>query len=122
MFHATEHCSSITNTEETANALIDKYVGRDNVPLMLTVYTNGGLKHNSNFLSVQISMIALQRFLDLGILITMRTALWHCYTNPPEKINFILNLGLNAIGFMRTAIHSNPRFEINILIVLGLRM
>ena len=78
---------------------------------MLTVYIDVGSKHCSNFLSVQVAMIALQRFLDLDILIAARTALWHSYTNPPEKINCILNPGLNAIGCMSAAIYSNPGFE-----------
>ena len=95
------------NAKKTANALIDKYGGRENVPPMLMVYTEGGLEH-CFFLSVQIAMIAL---LDLGILIVARTAPGHSYTNPPEKINCILHLGLIAIGCMRTAIHSNPGFK-----------
>ena len=107
MFHTTEHSPAIRNAKETANALIDKCVGRDNVPLMLTVYTNGGLKH-SKFVGTQIAMIALQCFLDLDILIAARTALWHSYTNQHENNNCILNLGLNAIGCMRTAMQSNP--------------
>ena len=88
MFHATTEPSSAIASSELANALIDKYGGRENVPPMLTVYTNGGLKHCSNFLSVQIAMIVLQQFLDLDILITARTAPGHFYANPPEKINF----------------------------------
>ena len=56
-------------------------------------------------------MIALQHVLDLHILIAVRTAPGHSYTNPPEKINCVLNLGLSAIGCMRTSIHSNPGFE-----------
>ena len=56
-------------------------------------------------------MIALQHVLDLHILIAVRTAPGHSYTNPPEKINCILNLGLSGIGCMGTSIHSNPGFE-----------
>ena len=56
-------------------------------------------------------MIALQHILDLHILIAVRTAPGHSYTNPPEKINCILNLGLSGIGCMGTSIHSNPGFE-----------
>ena len=56
-------------------------------------------------------MITLQHFLDLDILIAARTAPGHSYNNPLEKINCILNIGLNAIGCMKTAIYSNPEFE-----------
>ena len=84
MFHAiTEPSSAIRNAKETANALIDKYGGRDDVPSMLTVYTDGGLKHRSNYLSVLIAMIALQHFLDLDILIAALTARGCSYTNQP---------------------------------------
>lgn len=41
----------------------------------------------------------------------VRTAPEHSYINPPEKINCILNLGLNAVGCVRTAIHSSLGFE-----------
>ena len=105
--HAIEPSSAKRNAKKTANALIDKYGGRENVPPMLIVYTEGGLEH-CFFLNVKITMIAL---LDLGILIVAKTAPGHSYTNPPEKINCILNLGLIAIGCMRTAIHSNPGFK-----------
>ena len=68
MFHATtESSSAIKNTKETTNALIDKYGGSDNVLRMLAVYNDSGPKYRSNFLSVQIAMIALQHFLDLDI-------------------------------------------------------
>ena len=59
---------------------------KDNVPPMLTAYTNGGLKHHSNFLNAQIAMITLQRFLHPDILIAARTASGHSYTNPFKKI------------------------------------
>ena len=111
MFHVNEPFSAIRNAKEIANALIVKCGERDNVPPMLPVYTDGGPKHRSNFLSVQIAMIALQLFLDLDILIATRTSPGHSCISPPEKINFIFNLGLNAIELMWTAIHSNPGFE-----------
>ena len=75
--HATEPSSPIRNATETANALIGKYGGGDNVPPMLNVYTNSGPERCSNFMSVQITMIALQCFLDLDILIAARTAQRH---------------------------------------------
>ena len=97
--HATEPSSAIRNAKEIANALIEKYKGKENIPPMLTIYTDGGPEHRSNFLSVQ---IAVQ---------LARTAPGHSYRNPPEKVNCVLNLGLNAIGCMRSSVHSDPAFE-----------
>lgn len=94
--HASENSSAIRNATEITNALIDKYGRRYNAPPTLTTYTDGGKEHCSNFLSVQIAMIALQHFCDLQILIAVRTAPGHSYTNPPEKINCILDHGHNV--------------------------
>ena len=57
------------------------------------------------------AIMVLQPFLDLDILIAAETALGHSYINRTEKINCILNLGLDAIECMSTVIHSNPGFE-----------
>ena len=81
------------------------------VPPILGVYTDGGPEHQSNFLSVQIAYIALQRFLDLDMLIAARTAPGHSFKNPLEKVNCILNLTLYGIGCMRKEIHEVPKFE-----------
>ena len=74
---------------------------------------DGGPEHRSNFLSVKIAMIALQRYLSFDSLIVARAAPGHLYIQhpPPEKANCVLNLGLNEIGCMRSAVHSNPGFE-----------
>ena len=45
------------------------------------------------------------------MLIEARTAPGHSYRNPPEKVNCVLNLGLNAIGCMRSSVHSDLAFE-----------
>ena len=68
-------------------------------------------KHRSNFLSMQIAMITLQHYLNLDSLIVACMAPGHSYTNPPEKVNCVLNLGPDAIGYMRSAVHSDPGFE-----------
>ena len=109
--HATEPSSAIRNAKEIADALIEKCEEKEIIPPMLTIYTDGGPQHRSNFLSVQIALIALQCYLDLVLLIVARTASGHSYRNPPEKVNCALNLGLNAIGCMRSSIHSDPAFE-----------
>ena len=67
---------------------------------MLTVHTDWRPKHCSNYLS-------------WFALLVIRTAPRHSctYPPPPQKVNCILNLGLNAIGYMRTSIHSNAEFQ-----------
>ena len=124
MFHATtESSSAIIHARQKTNVLIEKYGGRDNVPPMLPICNNDGPKHRSNFLSIEIAMIVLQQILDLDMQIPAKTAHGHSYINPPKKINCILNLCLNYIGWIRTAIYSNPGFQKgNFLIVLGLMM
>ena len=83
--HATEPSSAIRNAKEIADALIEKYEGKENIPPMLTIYTVGGPEHRSNFLSVQIAVIALQCYLDFDLLIVARTAPVHSYGNPQRK-------------------------------------
>ena len=77
------------------------------------MYTDGGPEHRTNFLSVKIAIIALQKFLDLNQIIVARTAPGHSFKNPAEKINCILNLGLYGIGCMRQR-SSNAEFEFEI--------
>ena len=77
------------------------------------MYTDGGPEHRTNFLSVKISIIALQKFLDLNQIIVARTAPGHSFKNPAEKIHCILNLGLYGIGCMRQR-SSNAKFEFEI--------
>ena len=109
--HATEPSSAIRNAKETADVLIKKYESKENVPPILTVYTTSGRpEHRSNFLSVQIAMIALQRYLNLDSLIVARTAPGHSYTKPPEKVKSVFNLPLSAIGCMSSAVHNDPNF------------
>ena len=50
--HATEPSSAIRNAKEIADTLIEKYEGKENIPTMLNIYTDGGPEHRSNFLSV----------------------------------------------------------------------
>ena len=77
------------------NKCFDWQIWKDAPPTLAT-YTDGGKEHCSNFLSVQIAMIALQHFRYIQTLKAVRTALGHSYTNPPEKINCILDHGHNA--------------------------
>ena len=110
--HATEPSTAVRNAKEIADVIIDHYGGKKElVPPILGIYTDGGPEHRLNFLSVQIAYIALQRFLDLDMLVAARTAPGHSFKNPQEKFNCILNLALYGIGCMQKEIHEVPEFE-----------
>ena len=68
---------------------------------ILIMYTDGGPDHNNTFLSVQLSLIALFLKHDLDMIIAVRTAPHQSWKNPCERVNCILNLGLQAVGLMR---------------------
>ena len=74
-----------------------------NNPIML-FYTDGGPDHNVTFLRVKLGMIALFLKHDLDMLQAVRTAPHQSWKKPCERVNCILNLGLQATGLMRASI------------------
>ena len=74
------------------------------------LYTDGGPEHSTTFLSVKITLICLQKFLNLDQVLAVCTAPGHSYRNPAEKINCVVNLGLYGIGCMRKN-SVDPEFE-----------
>ena len=77
-------------------------------PLLL-LYTDGGPDHNLAFLTVQLSLIALFIHFDLDMIVAVKTAPYHSWKNPCERVNCILNLGLQAVGLMRATMEE--KFE-----------
>ena len=69
---------------------------------VLVLYTDGGPDHNVTFLKTQLSLISLYLSLDLDMLVAVRTAPYHSWKNPCERVNCILNIGLQSIGLMRS--------------------
>ena len=69
-------------------------------PIML-IYTDGGPDHRLTYLKVQLSLISLFLKLDLDFLCVCRTAPYHSWRNPVERVMLVLNLGLQSIGLMR---------------------
>ena len=69
-------------------------------PIMF-LYTDGGPDHRLTYLSVQLSLISLFLKLDLDFLCACRTAPFHSWRNPVERVMSILNLGFQSIGLMR---------------------
>ena len=86
--HATELCQIITQ----------RSLGNP----VLVMYTDGGPDHNVTFFKTQLALISLFLSLDLDMLIAVRTAPHQSWKNPCERINCILNIGLQAIGLMRS--------------------
>ena len=92
--------SALRNAAEIENVVIQRYGRRGLMPPILIIYTDGGPEHRTTYLSVNIAMIALQKSLNLDVLLTGRTAPGSSYRNPSERVNCILNLGLYGIGVM----------------------
>lgn len=65
------------------------------------VYCDGGPDHRLTYVSVQASFISLFRNLDLDLLCVARTAPFHSWRNPVERIMSLLNMGLQSVGLMR---------------------
>ena len=108
---ATEPSSALRNVVEVKLILIDRYRDVDNIPQVIVLYIDGGPENRTNFLSVKISVIALQRSLNADIVLVLRTTPGYSYQNPPERENCILNIGLYEIGVMRKRMFENPEFE-----------
>ena len=97
-FTVTEGSTSYRHmTELSALAAVRE---KGNPPIHL-FYTDGGPDHNVMHLSVQLSLIAYFLVNDLDMLIAVRTPPGHSYKNPAERVNAIVNLGLQSIGVMR---------------------
>ena len=58
---------------------------------ILCIYSDGGPDHRLTYVSVQLSLIALN--LNLDFLIACRTAPNHSWKNPVERLMSIINLG-----------------------------
>ena len=108
---ATEPSSAIRNSAEIKDILIHRYRTKENIPPIILIYTDGGPEHRTNFLSVKIAAIALQKSLNADMVLALRTAPGHSFRNPPERVNCILNIGLYGIGVMRQRIFNKPQFE-----------
>ena len=56
-------------------------------PAIFLLYTDGGSDHNVTFLSVQLGLIALVLQHDLDMLEAVRTASYHSWKNPCERVS-----------------------------------
>ena len=62
---------------------------------VLFLYSDGGPDHRLTYVSVQLSLICLFLKMNLDFLCAGRTAPYHSWRNPVERIMSILNLGQN---------------------------
>ena len=76
------------------------------MPPILCFYTNGGPDHRCNYGSIQIALICLFLCGDFDLLVAVRTAPNHSWTNPAERIMSILNLGLQGVALKRDQMSS----------------
>ncbi|PKC10764.1 hypothetical protein RhiirA5_413972 [Rhizophagus irregularis] len=95
-----EPSNAIRHSAEFLNALNIQYANQM-MPPILCLYTDGGPDHRCSYGSVQIALICLFLCGDFDILIALRTAPNHSWTNPAERIMSILNLGLQGIALKR---------------------
>ena len=68
---------------------------------VLFMYSDGGPDHRATYMSVKLSLIALFVELDLDYQCAARTAPYHSFRNPVERVMSILNLGLQSVGLAR---------------------
>ena len=73
------------------------------------MYTDGGLDHRLTYISTQISLLCLFKKLDLDFLCAARTAPYHSWCNPVERIMSVINLGFQSVGIARAAV--DPAIE-----------
>lgn len=69
-------------------------------PILLK-YTDGGTDQRNNLESVRCANIRLFREMNLDMLIHVRCAPGHSWTNPAERIMSILNIGLHNFSLER---------------------
>ena len=79
---------------------------------VLFVFSDGGPDHRLTYISVKLSLICLFLKLDLDYLCAGRTAPYHSWRNPVERVMSVLNLGLQCVGLARAQL--SEEFEIEV--------
>ena len=74
---ATDPSSALRNAVEVEDILTHHYQGKQNIPPIIILYIDGSPEHRSNFLSMKIILIALQKSLNAYLLVAVRTAPGH---------------------------------------------
>ena len=92
-----EPSSPARHSTELARILEERAVDHP----VLFLYSDGGPDHRLTYASVKLALISLFRRLDLDYVCAARTAPFHSFRNPAERVMSILNLGLQSVGLAR---------------------
>ena len=92
-----EPSSPARHSSEHAQILAERAVDH----LVLFLYSDGGPDHRLTYASVKLALILLFRKLDLDYICAARTARYHSFRNPAERVMSILNLVLQSVGLAR---------------------
>jgi hypothetical protein len=74
---------------------------------IILLFHLGGPDHRTTFGSVQISLICLFLRGNFDLFIALRTAPYHSWANPAERIMSIINLGLQGVAIMRDSMNAD---------------
>ena len=102
---ATEPSSPMRHSTELSKLFKEREIQSP----IVVLYTDGGPDHNTTFLSVQLGLISLFLHHNLDMIEAVRTAPYHSWKNPCERVNCVLNLDLQAVGLMRASMEE--KFE-----------
>lgn len=105
---ALEPSSPNRHAAELSRLLLER---QNNRPMLL-IYTDGEGDHTVTHLGTQISLINIYLQHDLDMLQAVRTFPYHSWKKPVERVNCILNMGLQSVGLMRTSM--DPTYEVSI--------
>ena len=67
----TDPSSALRNVVEVKGILTHHYQGKQNIPLIIILYTDSGPQHRSNLLSMKIALIAFQKSLNTDMLVAV---------------------------------------------------
>ena len=95
VFEASSPMRHATELSQTLNKSVELWKP------ILFMYCDGGPDHTLTYVSVQVSLIAIFKMLNLDFLCAARTALVHSWRNRVERIMSTPNLGLQCVGLMR---------------------
>ena len=106
-----EPSSPLRHSAELQNILVSS--SNLSTKPILFLYCDGGPDHRVTYVSVQLSLISLFLALDLDFLCVCRTAPYHSWKNPVERVMSILNLGFQSVGLMRKQIDDESESSIS---------
>ncbi|CAB4442447.1 unnamed protein product [Rhizophagus irregularis] len=92
--------SALRHSTEFYKTILQQY-DNGNIPEIFLLYTDGGPDHRNTFGSVQIALICLFLQGNFDFLASVRTAPYHSWMNPAERVMSILNLALQGVSLQR---------------------